>query len=77
MSTENNIQDFTDLFGIVIIKNDVVCFNPPYYKGIIKGKVKHFSEKTVRVSYIPEGKQYTDEVSISPNNLVVDLSSRV
>lgn len=44
-----------DIFGREIQIGDLVAFNPPYYKGLVIGKIIKFNHKTVTVEYIHSG----------------------
>jgi len=48
-----------DIFGIELSIGDVVAFNPPRYKGLIKGKVVAFTPKMVRIEYTKNGETET------------------
>lgn len=45
------MMEYLDLFGTPIKIGDTVAVNPPYYKGLTKGKVVAFTPKSVRVKY--------------------------
>ena len=59
-----------DIFDNELDIGDVVAFNPPQYKGLVKGQILRFGEKTVRVKYDPVGKQHTSECSVYPRDVV-------
>jgi len=59
-----------DFFGNELEIGDEVAFNPPVYKGIVKGTIVKFTPKMVKVSYDPHGKQYTNETAVFPRELV-------
>lgn len=40
-----------DLFGVELQVGDIVAFNPPKYKGLVKGKIVKFTPKMVTVAY--------------------------
>jgi hypothetical protein len=40
-----------DIFGCPLQIGDVVAFNPPAYKGLVKGKVVGFTAKMIKVEY--------------------------
>lgn len=58
-----------DIFGFELFVGDEVAFNPPVYKGLVIGTVISFSDKKVRISYKPVGKQNTTEASVYPCNV--------
>lgn len=66
-------KDLIDIFGREIIVGDIVAFNPPYYKGIMKGTVTTFTPQKVRVNYIWQGRTestlvYPSDCCVKPNN---------
>ena len=40
-----------DIFGNELALNDRIAFNPPSYKGLVKGKIVGFTPKGIRVEY--------------------------
>ncbi len=40
-----------DVFGYDVFHDDIVAFNPPYVKGLIKGKVHKLTPKGFTVKY--------------------------
>jgi hypothetical protein len=58
-----------DIFNMELFVGDEVAFNPPVYKGLVIGTIVSFSDKQVRVSYKPTGKQTTTEASVYPRNV--------
>lgn len=61
-----------DIFGQVISIGDVVAFNPPSYKGLIRGKVTGFTPQKVRVDYPSSYHRGTmDKTTVFPSDLAV------
>lgn len=60
-----------DIFGTEIQVGQICAFNPPHYKGLVKGNVLKLTPKQVRVSYKPYGKQSTEDFCIYPSDLVI------
>jgi hypothetical protein len=44
-----------DIFGKTLEVGDIVAFNPPSYKGLIKGKVLGFTPLKVKIEYYYSG----------------------
>jgi hypothetical protein len=59
-----------DFFGNELEIGDTVAFNPPVYKGLVKGIVVKFTPKMIKVSYAPHGKQTTTETAVGSSDVV-------
>lgn len=59
-----------DIFDNELAVGDPVAFNPPRYKGLVRGTVIGFSKKMVRIAYSPTGKQHTYDCSVYPRDVV-------
>ena len=58
-----------DIFGNDIKLGDIVAFNPPYYKGMIKGWVTAFTPKMVRVDY--KWQSRPQSTVVEPHNVAI------
>ena len=52
----------TDIFGNEVMIGDEVAFNPPTYKGLVKGYVIKFTPKGFGVSYRHQNYEKTTTV---------------
>lgn len=68
-----NVRTFrdkmNDIFNNKLEVGDTVAFNPPVYKGLVKGEILKFTPKGVTVSYKPTGKQNTTSCNVSPSSV--------
>ncbi len=60
-----------DIFGRQLAVDDRVAFNPPTYKGLVKGVIVKFTPKMVTVSYASnyEGEMVT--TNVYPHDVVL------
>lgn len=61
-----------DIFSHGISVGDTVAFNPPVYKGLVKGKVIKLNKQMIRVKYTPTGKQHTTECNVWPTDVAIN-----
>lgn len=60
-----------DIAGELIEVGDRVAFNPPRYKGLIRGKVVAFTPKMVRIEYKWTTSKDPDTTVVFPTDCVV------
>lgn len=61
-----------DFLGKDIAVGDTVIFNPPRYKGLIKGRVVKFTPKMIKIAYVGSGfYRGSNEVAEYSNQVVV------
>lgn len=44
-----------DIANKELFEYDIVAFNPPSYKGLIKGKIVGFTPQKVKIEYVRQG----------------------
>ena len=63
-------KKFQDIFDTPIQIGDIVAFNPPQYKGLVKGRVVGFTEKSVRICWANGGLMREDFCTRFPRDVV-------
>ena len=64
------MNDYRDIFGQVLCIGDIVAFNPPQYKGLVKGRVVGYTPKSVRICWPNGGLTREDFCTRFPNDVV-------
>jgi hypothetical protein len=54
-----------DIAGKELSENDIVAFNPPSYKGLVKGRIVGFCPQKVKVEYSHQGRIYVTRTESS------------
>ena len=64
------MKPFQDIFGNDLVIGDTVAFNPPTYKGLVRGKIVGFTPKNVRICWSNGGLTRQSFCTRLPNDCV-------